>query len=83
MNPLSVQLYTVRDQMTPDPRAVLTRIAQIGYGAVEPYDILTDPRGFRALADELGLAVSSAHAPLLGDRRDAVLDGAETVSTLR
>ncbi|HEX3811349.1 MAG TPA: sugar phosphate isomerase/epimerase [Mycobacteriales bacterium] len=64
-----------------DPRAVVTRIAEIGYGAVEPYDVLTDPTGFRALTDELGLRVSSAHAPVLGDQADAVLDAANTLGT--
>jgi sugar phosphate isomerase/epimerase len=64
-----------------DPRAVVTRIAEIGYGAVEPYDVLTDPTGFRALTDELGLKVSSAHAPVLGDQADAVLDAANTLGT--
>ena len=80
MNPLSVQLYTVRDLMA-EPRAVLTRLAEIGYGAVEPYDILTDPTGFRALVDELGLKVSSAHAPVLGDQSEAVFAAAKTIGT--
>lgn len=57
----SVQLYTVRDQMS-ERDQTLTRLAEIGYTAVEPYDPMTDPKGFRALADSLGLAVSGAHA---------------------
>jgi sugar phosphate isomerase/epimerase len=38
------------------------RIAALGYRAVEPYDPADDPKGFRRLADELGLTVSSVHA---------------------
>jgi sugar phosphate isomerase/epimerase len=57
----SVQLYTVRDHMA-DREATLTRLAGLGYTAVEPYDPTADPKGFRALADDLGLTVSGAHA---------------------
>ena len=57
----SIQLYTVRDHMA-SREATLTRLAEIGYTAVEPYDPMTDPKGFRALADDLGLTVSGTHA---------------------
>ena len=60
----SVQLYTVRDHMA-DREATLTRLADLGYTAVEPYDPTDDPKGFRALADDLGLTVSGAHAMAL------------------
>jgi sugar phosphate isomerase/epimerase len=57
----SVQLYTVRDQMT-DREGTLKRLADIGFTAVEPFDPMTDPAGFRKVADDLGLTVSGAHA---------------------
>jgi sugar phosphate isomerase/epimerase len=57
----SVQLYSVRDHMT-DREGTLKRLADIGFTAVEPFDPMTDPAGFRALADDLGLTVSGAHA---------------------
>jgi sugar phosphate isomerase/epimerase len=57
----SVQLYTVRDHMS-EREQTLTRLAELGYTAVEPFDPTTDPKGFRALTDGLGLAVSGAHA---------------------
>ena len=60
----SVQLY-----YRPRPPGRLTqregtlkRLADIGFTAVEPYDPTTDPTGFRELADDLGLTVSSTHA---------------------
>lgn len=81
MNPLSVQLYTVRDQMEPDPRPVLTKIAAAGYGAVEHYSPLQDTEGFRALTDELGLVVSSTHGPVLTDQRDALFAAAKMLGT--
>jgi sugar phosphate isomerase/epimerase len=70
MRQLAVQLYSVRDRLTADRAGTLRRLAEIGYRAVEPYDPLADPAGFRALTDELGLSVCSTHAPVLGDRRD-------------
>jgi sugar phosphate isomerase/epimerase len=60
--PIGVQLYSVREQMASDRDGTLRRIAGLGYRSVEPYDPANDPKGFRQLADELGLAVSSVHA---------------------
>lgn len=63
----SVQLYSVRDHLTDiaEREGTLKRLADIGFTAVEPYDPTTDPAGFRALADDLGLTVSGAHAMAL------------------
>ncbi len=79
MHPLGVQLYSVREQITADRDGVLRRLAQIGYGAVEPYDPLDDPAGFRAIADELGLAIPSTHGPVLSDRREELAAAAATL----
>ncbi len=46
-NPLAVQLYTVREELADDRDGVLRRIAAFGYGAVEPFDVITDPAGLR------------------------------------
>ncbi|WP_248958293.1 sugar phosphate isomerase/epimerase family protein [Sphaerisporangium perillae] len=82
VKPLGVQLYTVRDQMKVDRDQVLRRIADIGYGAVEPYDPTDDPKGFRTVVDDLGLTVSSTHAyALLSQEPDAVLDAVATIGT--
>ncbi|MBR7835403.1 sugar phosphate isomerase/epimerase [Actinospica durhamensis] len=61
-NPLSVQLYTVRDLIAEDRDGVLRRLAELGFDAVEPFQPTVDPVGFRKVADDLGLRVSSAHA---------------------
>jgi sugar phosphate isomerase/epimerase len=80
--PLSVQLYTVREQMAAGRDDVLRRIAEIGYTAVEPYDPTDDPKGFRTVADDLGLSVSSTHAyALLSQEAGPVLDAIATVGT--
>jgi sugar phosphate isomerase/epimerase len=78
-NPLALQLYTVRDQLAAGRSAVLKAIRDFGYGAVEPYDVRTDPRALRADLDEAGLAVCSVHAPALGEDAGALLDGAGIV----
>jgi sugar phosphate isomerase/epimerase len=78
-NPLALQLYTVRDQLPSGRLAVLGAIRDFGYGAVEPYDVRTDPEALRADLDEAGLAVCSVHARALGEDADALLEGARAV----
>ncbi|GAA3685626.1 sugar phosphate isomerase/epimerase [Nonomuraea antimicrobica] len=80
--PISVQLYTVRDALSADRDTVLRRLAEIGYRAVEPYDPTTDPKGFRQVADDLGLSVSGTHASALLHREPAeVFDAIATIGT--
>jgi sugar phosphate isomerase/epimerase len=78
--PPALQLYTLRDQLANSSRRdVLRSVAAFGYGAVEPYDVRTDPE---RLADDLhatGLAVCSVHARATGDEAEAFLSGARTV----
>jgi sugar phosphate isomerase/epimerase len=80
--PLSIQLYTLRDQIAADRDGTLTRLAEIGYRQVEAYDPTADPAGFRKLLDGLGVTVSSTHAYALFDK-DAgeVFDAVATVGT--
>jgi sugar phosphate isomerase/epimerase len=78
-NPLALQLYTVRDQLASGREAVLKAIRGFGYGAVEPYDVRTDPEALRADLDAAGLAVCSVHARALGEDAGPLLDGARTV----
>lgn len=60
--PLSVQLYSVRTELAEDRDGTLARLARLGYRAVEPFDVLTDPQGLHRRLDDLGLAVSGVHA---------------------
>jgi sugar phosphate isomerase/epimerase len=78
-SPPAVQLYTVREQLPADRMAVLRRIAGFGYGAVEPYDVRTDPDQLRADLDEAGLTACSVHAKVLSEDADALLRGTRTV----
>jgi sugar phosphate isomerase/epimerase len=78
---ISFQLYSARN--FPPVDGVLEGLAAIGYDAVEPYggNYLDDPRGFRAKADRLGLAIPTAHVPLqlLDEDRGRAIDIGKTL----
>jgi sugar phosphate isomerase/epimerase len=79
-SPPALQLYSLREELATIGRAaVLRRVADFGYGAVEPYDVLTDPEQQRADLAEAGLAVCSVHAKILGPDGDALLRGVRAV----
>ncbi len=79
-SPPALQLYTLREQLDATGRkGVLRSVAAFGYGAVEPYDVLTDPEQLRADLDEAGLAVCSVHAKILDDEGEAMVRGAQVV----
>jgi sugar phosphate isomerase/epimerase len=80
--PLSIQLYTLRDQLAADRDGTLARLAEIGYRSVETYDPTDDPAGFRKTADALGIGVSSTHAyALFSKDAGEVFDAIATVGT--
>jgi len=78
MVPISVQLYSVREQMAADARATLKRIAEIGYAGVEPAGLAEmSPADFRKAVEDLGMTVSSSHGP------DVMSDFDGTVETCK
>jgi sugar phosphate isomerase/epimerase len=72
-------LYSVREQLPLDRQGVLQRIAAAGYGAVEAFDILSDPDGLRADLDTAGLTVCSAHAIPAGEQAADILAATKTL----
>ena len=66
-NPAALQLYTLREQLTADRPGVLAQVAALGYGAVEPFNILSDPDRLRADLDAAGLFACSVHAVPAGE----------------
>jgi sugar phosphate isomerase/epimerase len=63
--PVSVQLYSVREQAKTDFPGVLKKIADMGYAGVEPAGLNgMASSDFRKLIDDLGLKVSSIHGAL-------------------
>ncbi|WP_027466369.1 sugar phosphate isomerase/epimerase family protein [Curtobacterium sp. UNCCL17] len=63
--PLSVQLYTVRDALSADLPGTLQRIADIGYTNVEAFSFVDDADELAAALRDAGLAAPSGHARLL------------------
>ena len=66
-NTFGLQLYTLRDVIQQDPRAVLAEVASYGYRQIESYD---GPMGiywgmgntgFKEYMDELGMTMTSSH----------------------
>ena len=75
----ALQLYTVREQLAADRKGVLDQVAAFGYGAVEPFDILSDPAGLAADLAAAGLAVCSVHAIPVGEQAGPVAAAARTL----
>ena len=63
--PLSVQLYTVRDALSADLPGTLQRIADIGYTNVEAFGFVDNADELAAALRDAGLAAPSGHARLL------------------
>ena len=62
--PISVQLYSLRDESSKDFDAVLKNIADIGYLGVEPFNLYgKKPDRFAQQVRDLGMQVSSSHYP--------------------
>ncbi len=78
-NPVALQLYTLREELGAGRAGILRGVADLGYGAVEPYDVVSDPDGLRADIDAAGLAVCSVHARPFGEQAEAVFRGLATV----
>lgn len=81
---LSVQLYTLREQVSADFPAVIAQVAQIGLGAVElaGYGSLKTAAEVRKALDGAGLVVSGAHVgidALTGPEADRVFEEQQTL----
>jgi sugar phosphate isomerase/epimerase len=64
IDPIGLQLYTVRDQMGQDFAGTITGVAQIGYREVEFAGYFgKTPKETRAILDQNGLTSPSTHVP--------------------
>ncbi|MCL2586111.1 MAG: sugar phosphate isomerase/epimerase [Streptosporangiales bacterium] len=78
--PPALQLYSLREQLASGSRLdILRSLRSFGYGAVEPYDVRTDPEGQRADLDAAGLTVCSVHAKATGADAEEFFRGAKTL----
>ncbi len=63
--PISIQLYTLREQAKLDFAGVIERLGRIGYAGVEPAGFHgMDGAELRKRVEDAGMRVSSAHIPL-------------------
>jgi sugar phosphate isomerase/epimerase len=82
LEPIGLQLYTVRDLMQADVARTLEKVARIGYREVEFAGYFGEtPARIRGLLDSVGLAAPSSHLSLedLRDHPGRTFDLAETI----
>lgn len=77
--PLSVQLYSVRDAFAADPAGTLGRLAGIGFTTVELFGFVDRAAEFAEWLPAAGLTASSAHASLVGQDVVPVFEAAKKV----
>lgn len=64
MKPISVQLYSLRQEAEKDFVGVLERLSAIGFKGVEPAGFWNlTPAEFKKIVTDLGMEVSSSHSP--------------------
>ncbi len=81
-NPLSLQMYTLRDLAAKDFAGALRAVKEIGYGAVELAGMGTmSAAALRSELDAIGLTVSGAHVPIqvLESRLDSAIADMHTL----
>lgn len=62
---MSVQLYTVREQLATDPAATIKALAALGFTAVEPFGLPDLPTTVSDALSHHGLSMPTAHGSLL------------------
>ncbi len=85
MKPIGLQLYTLRDAAAADFAGVLKQVADIGYVAVEFAGLHNlSPKEVKAIVDDLGLKVCSAHMPLpTADNAAQLIEDCQTLGIPR
>jgi sugar phosphate isomerase/epimerase len=74
---IGIQLYSVRDEMKKDPLETLKKVAEMDYKNVEHANYVNgkfygyEPKEFRKVLDDLGLAMPSGHTVMGGQHWDA------------
>ncbi len=81
--PISVQLYSLREEANADFPSVIARLGRAGFVGVEPAGLHgMAPREFRRRVEEAGMTVSSSHIALpVGDAADEILDLQEEIGS--
>lgn len=72
MSNLSLQLYTIREQLASDPDATLAAVAEMGLTEVEPFGITDSVDWLPEALAKHGLKVVSTHTNLLDDYEGSI-----------
>lgn len=78
-NQLSVQLYSVREQLAADLPGTLKRLADIGFTNVELFGFVDNADAYATHLSEFGLSAPSAHARLVGEDAIRIFTAARAV----
>ena len=78
----SIQLWTVRDQLEIDFDGTLTRIADMGFRAVEPFSLPANLMKLSAALAKTGLTAPTAHGDVLIDTDRTIAAAVELGSTV-
>jgi sugar phosphate isomerase/epimerase len=76
---LSVQIYTVREDLARDLPGTLRRVADLGYRNVELFGFVDLADQYSELLPAVGLAAPSAHARLVGQDIDVIFAAARKI----
>lgn len=79
MNPLSIQLYTVRNLFAEDLPGTLESLAEVGFAQVEPFGFTSSAEELAENLPRLGLTAPTAHISLLGADLPAVFRAAQRI----
>jgi sugar phosphate isomerase/epimerase len=82
VDPIGVQLYTVRESMKKDLPGTIAKVAQVGYKEVEFAGYFDhSPKEIRSILDQNGLKAPSAHIEysVLDEKWPGVLEAAQVV----
>lgn len=82
--PISLQLYSVREQLKQDVEGTIKSLAKMGYVGLEPAGVPAGQtaKSFRKLINDLGMAVSASQGGTpVGDDAQKILDEAEGLGT--
>jgi sugar phosphate isomerase/epimerase len=82
VDPIGVQLYTVRESMKKDTPGTIAKVAQVGYKEVEFAGYFDhSPKEIRSILDQNGLKAPSAHIEysVLDEKWPGVLEAAQVV----
>jgi sugar phosphate isomerase/epimerase len=83
INDFGLQLYSVRDLIGKDPKAMLKQIADLGYKKIESYQGEQGiywgmtPKDFKAYMSDLGMEIVSTHADTTKDLEKIAAEAAE------